>query len=121
MNTLTTAVDYLHFMLVKRGEFLDQGVDQPNIGLLHNAAHTSVESGALNHHITRTEPMNPGKINLDELDPLKFDVGNGFQHRGKYRATWPLIKQKHNDCCYVSLSFCKHHMMLLKNPICSHT
>ena len=68
------------FMWVKRGELLDQGVDQPGGELPHNVVRTTVESGTLNYHITWMEPMTPQGINLDQLDPLKFDVSNGFQH-----------------------------------------
>ena len=64
---------------VKRGEVLDQGVDQPNNGLPYNATRTTVESGALNHHITRFEPMTLESIDVEQLNELKFDVSTGFQ------------------------------------------
>ena len=41
----------------KRGEIQDQGVAQPGQGLQHNAAKVMVQSGTLNHHICRIEPM----------------------------------------------------------------
>ena len=49
---------------LKRGEVLDQGVDQPNNGLPYNATRTTVESGTLNHHIKRFEPMTPESIDV---------------------------------------------------------
>ena len=63
---------------VKRGQVQDQGVDQPNNGLPYNAARATVESGILNHHIVRLEPMTPEAIDLDELNNLKFNVSTGF-------------------------------------------
>ena len=63
------------------GEFQDQGVDQPSNssnGLPHNAARVMVESGTLNHYITRLDPMRPGDVNLDTLNKLLFNVVNGF-------------------------------------------
>ena len=70
---------FLVMLWVKRGEVLDQGVDQPNNGLPYNAAHTTVQSGILNHHITRMEPMTPESINVEQLNELKFHVSTGFQ------------------------------------------
>ena len=70
------------FMVVgwaKRGEVEDQGVDQPNNGLPHNAPRVMVQSGNLNHHISKLEPTNPEAINLITLDGFKFDVNEGFE------------------------------------------
>ena len=58
----------------KRGEVLDQGVDQPNSGLPYNASRTMVEAGTLRHHITALNPMNPSGVDLDQLRHLKFNV-----------------------------------------------
>ena len=58
----------------RRGEVLDQGVDQPNNGLPYNAARVMVEAGTLRYHITRVDPMTPLAIDLDVLHRLKFDV-----------------------------------------------
>jgi hypothetical protein len=66
------------FGWAKRGEVLDQGVDQPNNGLPHNAPRVMVEAGTLNHHITRLEPMCPERVDLDALNGIKFDVTTGF-------------------------------------------
>jgi hypothetical protein len=63
---------------VKRGEVEDQGVDQPNNGLHHNAQRVMVQSGNLNHHISRLEPMHPQDVNPLILDGYKFDVTSGF-------------------------------------------
>ena len=64
---------------VKRGEVLDQGVDQPNNGLPYNAETTKVESGNLNHHIVRLFPMEPENLDLTEFEALKFDVHRGLR------------------------------------------
>eukprot|EP00957_Ditylum_brightwellii_P055945 4239416-Ditylum_brightwellii.AAC.1 len=64
---------------VKRGEVLDQGVDQPNNGLPYNAARTTVKLGNLNHHIVRVIPMKPEVLDIGYLNDLKFDVNTGFQ------------------------------------------
>ena len=63
---------------VKRGEVLDQGVSQPSYGLSHNAPRILVQSGLLNHHIARVDPMRPEIIDVNYLNGLKFDVVNGF-------------------------------------------
>ena len=63
----------------KRGEVQDQGVDQPNNGLPHNASRTMVQSGTLNHHVTRVDPMRPESVNIEYLNSLKFDIVEGFQ------------------------------------------
>ena len=62
----------------KRGEIQDQGVAQPGQGLQHNAAKVMVQSGTLNHHICRIEPMKPSILNQSYLKTLKFDVRTGF-------------------------------------------
>ena len=59
---------------IKRGQVEDQGVDQPNNGLPHNAQRVMVQSGNLNHHITKIEPMNPENVNLITLNGFKFNV-----------------------------------------------
>ena len=64
---------------VKRGEVLDQGVDQPNNGLACNAARTEVESSSLNHHIVRLFPAAPDAINTEDLNALKFNAVAGLQ------------------------------------------
>ena len=63
---------------VKRGEVQDQGVDQPSNGLPHNAAKVMVQSGTINHHITRLDAMRPELVDLNLLNQMKFDVVNGF-------------------------------------------
>ena len=85
LEAATNICDYINnhgrFMVmlwVKRGEVLDQGVDQPNNGLPYNAEHTTVQSGNLNHHIVRFMPMEPENINIDELNDLRFNVVSGF-------------------------------------------
>ena len=62
----------------KRGEIMDQGVSQPNNGLHGTAAKVMVQSGTLNHHITRLEPMDPTVLNSDHYDTLRFNVDTGF-------------------------------------------
>jgi hypothetical protein len=59
---------------VRRGEVLDQGVDQPSNGLPYNAQRVMVEAGTLRHHITRLDPMNIDDVDLDVLHRLKFNV-----------------------------------------------
>ena len=68
------------FLWVKRGQVQDQGVDQPNDGLPYNAARSTVESGILNHHIVRMEPMTPTAIDGEALNNLKFNVSTGFRN-----------------------------------------
>ena len=63
---------------VKRGEVEDQGVDQPNNGLSHNAQRVMVQSGNLNHHISKLEPTIPEAINFITLDAFKFNVNTDF-------------------------------------------
>ena len=63
---------------VKRGEVQDQGVDQPSNGLPHNAARVLIQSGTLNHHITRIDLMKPESIEIGHLDTLKFDAKTAF-------------------------------------------
>ena len=64
---------------VRRGEMLDQGVDQPSNGLPHNAQRVMVQSSTLNYHITRLEPEDPTTVDLDELNRSRFDVVSGFR------------------------------------------
>ena len=64
---------------VKRGEVEDQGVDQPNNGLPFNSQRVMVQSGTLNHHISKMEPVNPEAVNLITLDGFKFNVNSGFE------------------------------------------
>ena len=64
---------------IKRGEVQDQGVDQPSKGLPHNAGKVMVQSGTVNHHITKLEPMRPELLDSIVLNQMKFDVVNGFQ------------------------------------------
>ena len=66
------------YVWMRRGEVEDQGVDQPNSGLLWNAARNTVESGALKHHIVRIEPATPADIDVTALNDHKFDVSSGF-------------------------------------------
>ena len=63
----------------KRGEVQDQGVDQPNNGLPYNAARVMVQSGTLNHHITRLDPMKPQNVDIDHLEKMKFNVDRDFE------------------------------------------
>ena len=65
----------------KRGEVMDQGVSQPNNGLHGTAAKVMVQSGTLNHHITRLEPMTPSDLNHDFYNTLRFNVETGFTVR----------------------------------------
>ena len=53
---------------------MDQGVAQPSQGLPHNASRIMVQSGSLNHHITRLYPMKPNILNKDYLQSIKFDI-----------------------------------------------
>ena len=62
----------------KRGEVMDQGVSQPNNGLPHNAAKVMVQSGTLNHHVTKIEPMTPSLLHSQYYDSLRFKVEMGF-------------------------------------------
>lgn len=70
---------FIAIMWVKRGEVLDQGVDQPNNGLPYNAPRTMVESGNLNHHIVRLIPMHPVQIEMERINTMKFNSVTGFQ------------------------------------------
>ena len=63
---------------VRRGEVQDQGVDQPSNGLPHNAARVMVQSGTINHHITRLDAMTPELIDMVQLNRMKFNVIDGF-------------------------------------------
>ena len=62
----------------KRGEVQDQGVDQPNNGLPYNSSRVMVQSGTLTHHITRLDPMKPEKVNIQQLNEMKFDTVKDF-------------------------------------------
>ena len=64
----------------KRGEVQDQAVDQPGNGLPHNASRMMIHAGTLNYHVTRIDPMQPEKVDLDVLQRLKIDVVTGL-HR----------------------------------------
>ena len=64
---------------VKRGEVLDQGVDQPNNGLPYHAESTRVESGNLNHHIVRLFPMKPDDLDMTEFEALKFNIDESMR------------------------------------------
>ena len=66
---------------VKRGEVQDQGVDQPSEGLPYNAARVLVQSGTLNHHITRIDPMKPDSVDIGHLETLQFNVKNWVQQK----------------------------------------
>ena len=70
---------FMVILWVKRGEVLDQGVDQPNSGLPYNAESTKVESGNLNYHIARLLLMDPEDIDMKEVDGLKFNVETGLR------------------------------------------
>ena len=62
----------------KRGEVMDQNVDQPSNGLAHNAPKTMIQSGTLIHHVTKLEPMTPTALFQEYIDLLRFDVTVGF-------------------------------------------
>ena len=62
----------------KRGEVMDQGVAQPIQGLSHNASRIMVQSGSLNHHITRLDPMKPNMLNKEYLHSIKFNINTNF-------------------------------------------
>ena len=51
-------------------------MDQPK-GYL--AQKSTIESGVLNHHIVRLEPMTPSAIDLAELKSRQFNVNTGFR------------------------------------------
>ena len=70
---------FMVILWVKRGEVLDQGVDQPNNGLPYNAESTKVESGNLNHHIVKLLPMHPEDIDMTVFNSLKFNVETGLR------------------------------------------
>ena len=78
-NYINTIGGFIVVGWVKRGEVEDQGVDQPNNGLPHNAQRVMVQSGNLNHHISKLEPMNPEAVNFITLNGCKFDVNAGFE------------------------------------------
>ena len=78
-NDMNTVGGFQVVGWVKIGEVEDQGMDQPNNGLPHNSQRVMVQSGNLNHHISKMEPTNPELINLITLNGFKFNVDTGFQ------------------------------------------
>ena len=64
---------------MKRSEVEDQGIDQPNNRLPHNAQKVIVQPGTLNHHISRMKTINPEVINIVTINGFKFKVDTGFQ------------------------------------------
>ena len=64
------------FVWAKRGLVEDAGVDQPEG---YRAQKSTIESGLLNHHIVRLEPMVPSAIDLAELKSRQFNVDTGFR------------------------------------------
>ena len=84
-NALESVTEYVNRVCrfrvigwVKRGEVQDQGVDQPSNGLPHNTSRVMVQSGTINHHITRLDAMQPDQVDINLLNQMKFDVVNGF-------------------------------------------
>ena len=77
-NYINSIGGFMVFGWVKRGEVEDQGVDQPNNGLPHNAQRVMVQSGNLNHHISRLDPVNPEAVNFITLNAFKFNVNTDF-------------------------------------------
>ena len=67
------------FVWAKRGVVEDAGVGQPEG---YGAERMTVESGILNHHVARLEPMEPEKIDVATLWGKKFNVDVGFQADG---------------------------------------
>ena len=64
------------FVWARRGLVEDAGVDQPEG---YRAQKSTIESGLLNHHIVRLEPMVPSAIDLAELKSRQFNVDTGFR------------------------------------------
>ena len=62
----------------ERGEVMDQRVSQPNNGLHSTAAKDMVQSGTLNDHITKLEPMTPSVLNHKNYETLMFNLETGF-------------------------------------------
>ena len=60
---------------MKRCMVDDQGVYQTGTFI---GPKVLVQSGNINHHITRVDPMRPQLIDKRHLDSLKFDTTNGF-------------------------------------------
>ena len=60
---------------MRRGVVEDQGVDQPGN---YNGPKVMVQSGTINHHITRVDPMAPHLIDKGYLNSVKFNPTNGF-------------------------------------------
>ena len=68
------------FVWAKRGVVEDAGVGQPDG---YGAKRIAVESGILNHHVARLEPMEPEKIDVATLWGKKFNVDTGFRVDGE--------------------------------------
>ena len=66
-------------MWAKRGVVEDAGVGQPEG---YGAERIAVESGVLNHHLARLEPMEPENIDVATLWGKKFNVDVGFRVGG---------------------------------------
>jgi len=56
------------FGWIKYGEVQDQGVDRPNNGLAYNAPRYMVQTGTLDHHKVRIDPLHPEAIDLEEME-----------------------------------------------------
>ena len=67
------------FVWAKRGVVEDAGVGQPDG---YGAERIAVESGILNHHLARIEPMEPEKIDVLTLWEKQFNVDTGFSVGG---------------------------------------
>ena len=67
------------FVWAKRGVVQDAGVGQPDG---YGAERIAVESGILNHHLARLEPMEPEKIDVATLWQKQFNVDTGFRVGG---------------------------------------
>ena len=63
---------------VKRGEVQDHVVDQSSRGLPSNVGKVMVQSGTVNHHITRLDPMTLDTLDITLLENAKFNVQNDF-------------------------------------------
>ena len=66
-------------MWAKRGVVEDAGVSQPDG---YGAERIAVESGILNRHLARLEPMEPEKIDVVTLWEKQFNVDTGFSVGG---------------------------------------
>lgn len=78
-NYINTIGGFIVVGWVKRSEVEDQGINQPNNGLPHNAQRVMVQSENLNHHISKLESINPEAVNFIILKGYKFDVNTGFE------------------------------------------